>query len=415
MVFSFKLNASIPAGDESIYRLALYNTLSGRPRISNFLLNKISLEKKFSDKKKLLFAYNYFIVGDYKQFSKFLSEVKGQDYSTFKKICVLKVYEELIHNSRGTPKICHKLAGKTTLFLDSLRFLKQKNNDKVQRIIDEHARKEINIDLVKTLLKSSIFTGNEEFILDYLTLFPAKVFKYASIRELLGIVFFRLRDLKKAEKIIRPVDTVNAKNILGNIEIEKGNIDIAFGYFLEAHKKDITSFNALKKLIPLTWKLGKFKLLTSLLRTFTPEDKRKQIIRSASLLKQKKYKESIQELNGNSKQRKKNTPIIDVLINLINHFNIEKDNTVFEYSKEGCKRNNSIACDILFYMSEVKSTRYIKSILTASHSYKDIEVEKLKSTMDVSPIVETKLINQRDIEELDDQVQFRQSVQKLSI
>ena len=96
--------------------------------------------------------------------------------------------------------------------------------------------------------------------------------------------------------MIRPVQTVNAKNILGNIEIERGNIEIAFGYFLEAYKKDKTSLNAIKKLIPLTWKLGKFKLLTKLINIFPLKDQRKKLIRSASLLKSRNIKKVLKKL-----------------------------------------------------------------------------------------------------------------------
>ena len=212
--------------------------------------------------------------------------------------------------------------------------------------------------------------------------------------------------------MIRPVQTVNAKNILGNIEIERGNIEIAFGYFLEAYKKDITSLNAIKKLIPLTWKLGKFKLLTKLINIFPINDQRKKLIRSASLLKSRDFKKSIQEIGIENLEKNNNMPIINVLLSLSANLNLGRDIETINFSKEACKRNNTIACDVLFYLYEVKNVNRLKSIITEANINVEIDIENLKSQVNTYQIDEPKLISQRDIEELDDQVHFRQNIKK---
>ena len=82
------------------------------------------------------------------------------------------------------------------------------------------------------------------------------------------------------------------------------------------------------------------------------------------------------------------------------------------FAKEACKRNNSIACDVLFYLYEVENVNQFKSIITEVHEKVEININNLKAEINTYQIDEPKLISQKDIEELDDQVQFKQSIKK---
>ncbi len=393
--------------------MALYETMNGKPELSNYILKKISLEKKISDSKNFLFAYNYFILDDYSNFHKHLNLIKSKNYETLQKTCHLKLYKGLVHQSPvKDEKSCQKIIENTSLFLKTLNFLRLTDNDSIQKIIDKESRDVETVQEAKTILKSSIFSGNEDFILDYITLLPKKIFKYSSIRELLGIIFFRLRDFNKTEKLIRPVDTVNAKNILGNIELEKGNIDIAYGYFLEAYKKDHTSLNAIKKLIPLSWKLGKFELLSKLIKIYEKDSENKSLISSASLLKQRKYKESLRALDIKNKVQNINPPLINVLLKLALNFHLDRTTDTIKLSKQACKRNNPIACDILYYTHELKTVTKLKKVTSDIHETVEIDIKGLQSEIETVPLKEVRLVDQKDIEELDDQVQFKQSLKK---
>jgi len=412
LLFISSVEGNIPKEDDQIYKLALYQTLNGNPKQSNFLLKEISLKKKHQDKKNFLHAYNYFLLEKSTDFSKHLDLIKNKDFDTMKKKCILEINENIIFNKEFSYRSCLKKLKSSTLFLDSLASLRKSNNDYIQELLDVESKNAVSIDSVKRILKTALYTGNEEFILDYLTLFPKKIFKYSSIRELLGLIFFRLRDFNKAEKLIKPVDTTNAKNILGNIEIEKGNIEIAFGYFLEAYKKDITSTNAVKRLIPLTWKLAKFSLLSKVLKTFPNENHNNLLIQSATLLKQKKFKESLQKISLKNKRDNYNSPIIFSLLKLVLNIHLDRDIETYKLSKDSCKRNNPIACDILFYMRELNSVKKIKEYLTGNFNRVQIEIKSLKTEIAINKIDETVLINQKDIEELDDQVQFKKSIKR---
>ena len=73
-------------------------------------------------------------------------------------------------------------------------------------------------------------------------------------------------------------------------------------------------------------------------------------------------------------------PIINVLLKLSSNLNLGRNIETINFSKEACKRNNTIACDILFYLHEVEDVNRLKKAITDIHKKVEIDIDKFKIT-----------------------------------
>ena len=180
---------------------------------------------------------------------------------------------------------------------------------------------------INSVLKSSIVSGNHEFFLDYISFIPEKFFRYRSVRELLGVIFFRLRDFGKTKKILKNIKTINAINIKANMALEEKNLDIALGFYLEALKIEPLSINTFRRLLPLTWKLKKYDLALKIIKTYQLLVNKESILKSAIELKNKNYENSYRLLINETDINNSKASTIELLtgLALTNYLNRNKE------------------------------------------------------------------------------------------
>ena len=248
-----------------------------------------------------------------------------------------------------------------------------------------------------------MLTKNEEFILDYLAFVPGKFYNYRSIRELLATIFFRLRDFKKASKLSTNVKSTNSENILGNISIEKKDYQNAYGHFLYSNQKKPTSINSLKKLIPLSWILKKFKDGIVFVKNFKNLTKRESVITSAFHLKNKNYALGYKSLMNYKNLITSEPDLINIILGLNFAIRLGLKKEIKQYALELCKNGNSFGCEVVRFVSIFKEINIHtqKEYVPGRLNYKDIIDSKTEK------LTERIRINQRDIEIIDEQVLFR--------
>ncbi len=108
-------------------------------------------------------------------------------------------------------------------------------------------------DTTKLWMKLALYTNREKQIIKNIGLLPEESYLNVGIRELLGMAYYRMGDIKNSQDFIEDISTPNADNIRGDIALSKKEWELAYGHFRLALKRKDDSLNALERAIPLTW------------------------------------------------------------------------------------------------------------------------------------------------------------------
>ena len=127
-------------------------------------------------------------------------------------------------------------------------------------------------DRTRLWLKFALYTSREKEILKYIPLLAEESFQNSSIRELLGIAYYRAGNPDRALDFIEDLSSPNADNIRGDISLKKREWEIAYGHFRLALKRKDDSLNALERAIPLAWLLGMWEDALGLVARYVGDD-----------------------------------------------------------------------------------------------------------------------------------------------
>ncbi|MBF0299743.1 MAG: hypothetical protein HQK51_13545 [Oligoflexia bacterium] len=358
-------------------------------------------------------AIIHFIKGEYEsalnilRSSIFLSSVQ------YKKNCLIIVQSLMfLHRIEEAQKefsICyrntHQYSINDFLWVKSLiSFISIEKKDSLIKDFDLNASTDEEL---KIWLKLGLYLNREEIIVSALEGVHDDFYKDKKIRELLGFMYYRLKDKKMAQNFLDGINSANRENILGNIVLEDKKFEIAYGYFQLALKKKINSLNAVERAVPLAWILKKWEegqLLTKKL----PKKIEKRVERLSLLT-------AFDVRRGNFKEAKENLIKLEGILNgsLPREINIlfaytslmlDDYDRFRKYSEMACRQYDALACtNILSYLLWPDLNKMIKGGKT---SYEDSEItmENIKKTPELDKLDEDVFINQQDIEELDNKL-----------
>ena len=391
-------------------------SLKGDPSASNNLLISIPDGQKYKDTINYLKALNHFILGNYTQFENVLNVTSSQGVKSRKQLCPLLYYNDLLNKNPTSGKTTECLSlfprFNNQLFPKVINGLLNSDNDYIQENIAQSSLEMESLKEIISVLKSSVITGNHEFFLDYISFIPEKFFRYRSVRELLGVIFFRLRDFGKTKKILKNIKTINAINIKANMALEEKNLDIALGFYLEALKIDPLSINTFRRLLPLTWKLRKYDLALKIIKTYQLLINQESVLKSAIELKNKNYENSYRLLIKETNINNSKASTIELLTGLALTHYLNRNKELKKYSQKLCLKGNSIGCEFLLNNEALGKIKNIQKAYLESNMTETVDLESLTSTpSDKNFYNDKKFIQQRDIESIDDQVSFKNSFQ----
>lgn len=407
---------------ESLLR-AKYRLINGDLKMTKFYLNRIDDKKgKLAPIKIRYLALISFIEGNFEQSLEYLKNNRLNDNFNYPKVCLLKLINfmavndiEAINREKHACKFYTAQNSKNDQYwLDTMIKLKLKDSYGVKKNLLTDVEHTISDDeMSKLWLKTGLYLNKEKNMLDLISILPESSYQSKRLREIIAFMYLRSgksEDLQKALAFVDDIDSANAENIKGNINLLNKEYELAFGHFRIALQKKQDSSNSLERAIPLAWILSQWGDGLSMLES-TPnkslDPRNIRAIRIAFLIRDKQFETAQKELNLLKIDFQNEPPfevnIMDSYVALMMGASDKKfdKRKVEETTEKACKDFDGISCwtslQFIQWDNLGKSTKRNEEIITD----KETTIESLKEKKAYTPLKETITVDQRDIEELD--------------
>jgi len=388
--------------------------IEGDLEFAKFLLSKIDSKKsKVSIIKKRYLAIIQFIEGDYTQVIKTLDDHNLSASVRYRDICMLKVIslfsksskKELLAEYNNCTIHTAKFSPTNHLWFDNLIAIKEGKPQDIKGARPSDIQQIIsNNEIIKIWLKTGIYTNKEYLIERHLGDIPQVAYKSKRIRELISLIHYRLGNKKQALSFIEDINSPNAENIKGNINLENKEYELAFGHFMLALKKKQNSTNALERAIPLSWILGNWNDGISLLERIVKDDldsRRKLTLDTAFRIRQEKIVQSRQQISLLENLFKNKIPYEVELMKSYVALREFDNSTVIESSHKACRNFDGLNCWIHMQTNIWENLGKTVTRKQNIHQFKRRTLAGLKEKVEITRMKEIPFIDQRDIEELD--------------
>ncbi len=407
---------------DQLYR-AKFNLINGNIKNAKFYLARIEDDKsQISIIKKRYEATISFIEGDFINSLKILNDKRFYENTWYPQICLLKMIDLMALNDIETIKkekdgciaYTAKYSKNDQFWLDTMIKLKTKDEYGVKKNLITDISYTLTDDETSRLwLKTGLYLNKEKDLLDLLSELPESSFQSKRLREIVAFMYMRSNkpgDVKKALSFIDDVDSANAENIKGNINLKNKEFELAFGHFRLALSKKQDSNNSLERAIPLAWILNQWKDGIDMIDKKTSKSidpRNKKAVRIAFLIRDKKIKDAEKELIFLKSDFKNQPPsevsIMDSYVSILMGGQDKKydKRKIEENTEKSCKAFDGISCWISLQISQWDNIGKTIKRDDDIFSDKDITIESLKEKKSIVPLKEQITIDQRDIEELD--------------
>lgn len=364
--------------------------------------------------KKRYQAILYFIEGEYEQSLGVLEDPLFKNDNAYAKVCVLKIFNQVILNKLdGIDRSfthCRDLnsdfSTNNEMWLENLIKLKQKDpnllSGKETKSLVGYAH---HIPSLKLWLKLAIYLNQEKMIVPMIADIPQDAFEDQEIRELIGLVYYRTKNFKKSVNFIEDLATPNAENIKGNIYLDKKFYELAYGQFKLALQKKQNSINAIERAVALAWILGQWQDGFSLSQKVNIKDTnepQRLTLQAAFLTNMKQYdqaKRRLERAQGffGSKPPKELSQLYGYVALLT-----EDHESLNKYLNSACEAWDGLSCWLSLqnnlWGNFSKTIQRDDAIVLDS----ELTLAGLKEKVDIVPLVEPKIVDQRDVEEMDE-------------
>ena len=391
--------------------------VNGDTEWAKYFLNKVNTNE--SDLKIVIKRYHawiHFIEGRYEEAEKLLDSPEFTYVENFKEICLLKILTKMIGPySRDLAKelsycsiITRNFSNNEQYWLENLTKLKQKefnkikgmNTSDIQYIVSDQQ-------LVRIWLKTGIYMGREDLIEKHIKSLPSSIYRSKRTRELIGFYYYRKGEFDQAKNFVEDIETPNAENIRGNINLKDKKYELAFGHFKLALNKKANSLNALERAIPLAWILEQWKDGLELIGRLVDESidvQKKDALESAFHIRMTNFDLAERKLRILDAEYQGQPPLeVDIMRSYVALRNNDP-RTLYLTSKNACRRYDGLSCWIqnqLIIWENIGKTIERDEEILAENSF---DVDNVKKFITPEPLQESIYIDQKDIEELDSQL-----------
>lgn len=391
-----------------------YYIINGETKLARRELLKIDSQSPLAAIiKDRYLALLHFIEGEHELSLKLLGSYTFSTDVAYGKVCLLKIMNLLILNKSNTLKDefsrCSKMNNNYTQSYDwitSLINLKLKDQNllsgkKIARDIEfTH-----ELPTLKIWLKLALFLNKEELVLPLISNLPIEAYENQEMRELIGFIYYRKKKFKSTMNFIEDLSTPNSENVKGNIYLEKKQYELAYGQFKLALSKKQNSYNAIERSLPLAWLLNQWDDGLELSRKIILNDRneaQRLTLEAAFLNNLKKYDEA-----GKSLERAQgffgNHPPKE-LAQLYAYVSMMREDqyTFKKYIHHACEESDGISCWMI--LSNQVWEDFTKTIKREDplNLGQELTLDALKAKVELDPIQDSRKIDQRDIEELDE-------------
>lgn len=397
---------------------AKFSIINGNTDHARLLLEREFFESKMNQLiKRRYLGMIYFLE---ERFAKSYNQVNYVELNlgqNFAQICHLLVLNKILTNNNVQLKEdwsrCRRVVNKDEItndfWIDAIVDLKtQKQNANIQIPFKDIKNFEGTDPNLKSILKMALYLNRYQEFTQNLYAFNDSVFANPELREIISYMLFRDYEIVNAYKLIEDLNTSNAHNMKGNLNLLKGQNELALAEFKESFQLKRNSINALERLIPLSYLLEQddyLLIVAESYQRFYPKDATSKVYQAAILIKKKEYQKA-RRIIRSTLAYDNNVPS-EMMYNLIAYTDWKQG-----YYKESLKKYAS-ACQAfervscwIYAMDTLWGHMFIKDKPIDTDMIKqDTSIIQAITQKDFSDKIEEKIyIDQRQIDELDDRL-----------
>lgn len=393
-----------------------YYLLSGEIPLAKVLISKLA----YSNTKFKPVAYRYlgiisFIEGQFEKSYHYLSRPELQTIPQFKKICTVKVLNQIVLNqtaqieadwARCQIENAKDLREQNLVWLNTLIELKLNPSRGVTRIPFRKIKLvRFENDELKMLLKLALYLNQEELIVNQLSELTTTQVQDPEVRELAGQIYFRLGEFTRSYRFIEDLKSPNSENMKGNLYILRKKYELAYAQFKLALDKKLNSQNALERLLPLSWILNDWENGSRYAEQIVASSEtqmNKMTLISAFLIQKGEYNKAEKVLRVISDHSRRGAELEVTQLASFTSLMLNRPQKAKKEALASCEQSDIVQCWVLFQMAQWEI--FPLTIRREDNIVVKKEWEKLTETNINRPLTETVLVNQLDIEELDDKL-----------
>lgn len=354
-----------------------------------------------------------FIEGDHKASNRYLDQDTFISDSAFSKICIMKIFNLMaldqtkeLTNTFNKCTLLNRNNSKGFEWLSQLIRIKLKDKSVFEGKEFALLKGVGDYDTLRVWLKLAIYLNKEEFVIPIISELPEVAFENKEIRELIGLIYYRKQKFKTAFSFVEDLNSPNTENIKGNIYLEKKYYELAYGQFKLALNKKINSYNAIERAISLAWILNQYQDGIDLSERLVFKDSneaQRLTLQSAFLVGMEKYEEAGRRLERAQSFFTKNPP--KELSQLYAYVSLMLEDRHFlkRYIQLACEALDGFSCWLAMenqmWENFSKTVKRDEEIGIES----EFNFSQLKEKVEDDPLKDIKRIDQRDIEELDEE------------
>ena len=357
-----------------------------------------------------------FINNDYEKSKSYLDSTRFNENKFYEKICVMKIVNEmtldntaqLYYDFDNCLKLTAKYSKNDHYWLNNLFNLKfnRKETFKGSTLTDSLYVLQSR-EFTRIWLKSGIYLNKEYVLLKLVKSLPESYYRSKRIRELIGLLYFRIGEQDKAMEFIEDLETANSENMKGNFNLRQKKYELAFGHYQLALKKKNNSINALERSLPLVWKLSQWDKGLELLDRLIKKDlkeRKKLTLSTLFKLKQGRFKETQKQLNILSILFKDVLPLELEQMMAYTGVRLYDNKQYTKYAAQTCRSMDGVGCWLLMQSLTWEDIGRTIERKEEMHSSVSESIEGFKRQRRIVPIQELPTIDQKDIEELDSEL-----------
>ncbi len=410
-----KMESSIhKSKDHHHLLLAKRGLINGNLSLATHYLDKINDHKTAILPIKIRYlAIIDFIKGQYQKVIKRLEHKAFNQINYYKHICLLKIMAMMSLPLSGKLQIeiskCKSFNNQDSInefmWLNNMELLKHKDIKSLRGKLFKDINTLLDTpELIRIWLKTGLYLNEGQLISKNLSALPSSAYKSKRFRELMGFYYYRLGDYAKARDFVEDITTANSENIKGNIHLKNKKNELAFAHFKLALQKNGNSLNALKRAIPLAWKLKQWKDGDQLIGKLVGYDLDKNkllALKVAFQIKQGNLRLAKKNLFILRSQYREETPLI--IGQMLSYVSLKLNDAenLKKMSYEACKKLDGLNCWIYGQLSIWENISKTSKRNDPIISLKNFSIEDLKGKAILNPLKEKVTIDQYDIEELD--------------
>jgi len=368
---------------------------------------------------KRYLAIAYFVKGEYEKSLDYLKDKRLGFTNHYPQICLMRVINLLalskIKEAESEYNVCNPMtmiySPSGHLWTDYMMELANIHTKTLEKTsLKTTPLKSIEIvrtsdEMIRTWLKMGIFLNKENELIDEFKNIPEDSYRSQKVRELMGFIYYRVGNNEKAFSFIEDIQTANAENIKGNINLEKKEFELAFGHFKLALRHKENSTNAIERAIPLSWLLEQWEdgvELVTKLRDSKVDERNKLTLDTAFQIRLKHFERAERQLKTLRELFNNKPPREIIQMESFIATMLSRKNSIERYTTEACRKQDGLNCYILMQTLIWDDLGKLAMRPERTYPENDLSIQELKTKAESNPIKDDLIVDQRDIEELDD-------------